>query len=594
MQDYTERRSEAAFTELVQRHIDLVYSAALRMVRDPHLARDVTPGAFVALAHNAPKLVAIPALEGWLHGTTRNLAANVVRTEVRRRNREQEAALMNEMLSTGTDANWEHIAPHLDEALSELSPPERDALMLRYFKNLDFHAVGAQLGVSDDAAQKRVSRAVERLRECFAKRGVTVGAGGLAIVISANAVQAAPVGLALTLSAAAFTGTAVTASTIIAATTKTIAMTTLQKTLVAATIAALAGMGIYETVQASRLHTQVQTLQKQQAPLTAQLQALQHEYDDLRSQLAAMTEENAQFKTGQKSTELLKLRSDVGLLRAENERLAQLFDAEFVRVEKDPIEMRAKHWLDRVKRLKAALAQMPEKSIPELKLLSDKTWLDIARNEGTASDPTYGADESFALLRKAAKEEFAKRLSRALREYANANANQLPPDTLALKSYFASPVEDAMLERYELLRAGELQSGEPLIAERAVVDEKSDTLFKIGANGLWFQGVGTSGLAFGNSSQTWTVNDPPLNVQAAWEAQSRRAEAELQQSLQKDLANEADDRDARILERAAKEHLATLTGQQPNSLHFSDLLPYLKTPTERAAFERLKQRHGDE
>jgi hypothetical protein len=271
-----------------------------------------------------------------------------------------------------------------------------------------------------------------------------------------------------------------------------------------------------------------------------------------------------------------------------------LFETELVRVEKDPTEMLAKRWLERVKRLKAKLAEMPEKSIPELKLLSDKTWLDIARSTGNFSDPAYGFDESFAHLRKAAKEEFGKRLSRALREYAKANGNQLPPDTMALKPYFASPVEDAMLERYEVLRTGELKPDEPLIAERAAVDEKHDTLFKIGATGLWFQGVGSGGMTFGNGSQIGTVNDLPLNVQAEREAQSRRDEEELQQSLRRDVESETDDLDARILERAAKELLAALNGRQPNDFSFSDLLPYLRTPTERAAWERLKQRHGDE
>ena len=197
--DYAERQSEAAFAALVQRYIDLVYSAAFRMVCDAHAAKDVTQSVFVALAQNARQLTDRPALAGWLHGTARNLAGKTIRSEVRRRAREQEAVVMNELLSAYPEANWEHIAPHLDEALSELSEPDRDAVLLRYFKNHDLRTVGATLGISDDAAQKRVSRAVERLREFFAKRGVTVSAGGLAVVISANAVQAAPVGLALTI-----------------------------------------------------------------------------------------------------------------------------------------------------------------------------------------------------------------------------------------------------------------------------------------------------------------------------------------------------------------------------------------------------------
>src|SRR5438046_4264975 len=91
---YAESRSEAAFAELVRRHVDLVYSAALRMVRDPHLAEDVAQGAFVALAQNARQLADHPVLCGWLHRTAQNLAANIVRSDVRRRAREEEAAAM--------------------------------------------------------------------------------------------------------------------------------------------------------------------------------------------------------------------------------------------------------------------------------------------------------------------------------------------------------------------------------------------------------------------------------------------------------------------------------------------------------------------
>ena len=313
LRDYTDRQSEAAFTELMRRHVDFVYSAALRMVCDAHLAEDVTQGVFVALAKNAWQLVDSPALEGWLHGTTRNLAANAVRGEVRRRNREQEAAVMNEILSTGADVSWEHIAPHLDDALGELNELDRDAVLLRYFKNHDLRTVGATLGISDDAAQKRVSRAVDRLREFFANRGVTVGASGLAVVISANAVQAAPVGLALTIStAAALTGTTL-ATTVTVTATKAIAMTALQKTLVTATIAALAGVGIYEARQASQLRHQVQTLHQQQVPLATQLQQLQNEHDDTTRLLASARDENERLNRN--TGELLRLRGEVASLR---------------------------------------------------------------------------------------------------------------------------------------------------------------------------------------------------------------------------------------------------------------------------------------
>lgn len=231
---------------------------------------------------------------------------------------------MNGMLSTDTDVGWEHIAPYLDEAMGELSEPERDALLLRYFKNHDFCAVGATLGISGDAAQKRVSRAVERLREYFSKRKITVGVGGLIALISGNAVQSAPVGLAMTISAAAIAGTAATTSTVIAATTKTIAMTTLQKTLVATTAAVLAGAGIYQAKQAHDARVEAQRLQQQQTPLVEQIQQLQSDFADATNRLAGLLAENSRLITNPNEAELLKLRGEVSLLRRDTQELPGL------------------------------------------------------------------------------------------------------------------------------------------------------------------------------------------------------------------------------------------------------------------------------
>ena len=134
LRDCTERWSEAAFAELMRRHVDLVYSAALRMVRDAHLAEDVTQAVSVASAQNGSQLKDRPVLSGWLHRTAQNLAANTVRSDVRRRAREQEAATMNQLLSPEPDAVWQHVAPHLDEALGELSESDRSAVFLRHFE----------------------------------------------------------------------------------------------------------------------------------------------------------------------------------------------------------------------------------------------------------------------------------------------------------------------------------------------------------------------------------------------------------------------------------------------------------------------------
>ena len=285
---YAERRSEAAFAELVRRHIDLVHSAALRMLNDPHLAKDVTQGVFIALAKDAGKLTDHPVLSGWLHRTARNIAAQTIRTEVRRRTREKEAAVMNE--SQESDAPWEEIAPQLDAALAELSEPDRDAVLLRYFENKPAQEMATILGISAEAAQKRVSRAVERLRENLAKRGLTAGTVGLAGIISANAVQAAPIGLATAISSASITGTVAIA--------KILAMTTIQKSLLAV-VAVLVGGLIYQSRQSSEarnevasLREHVKTFQRQQEETRTQnrqtSQASEGQADDSHAAFAVM------------------------------------------------------------------------------------------------------------------------------------------------------------------------------------------------------------------------------------------------------------------------------------------------------------------
>ena len=449
---YAERHSEAAFATLVQRYIDLVYSAAIRMVCDPHAAKDVTQSVFVVLAQNARQLTDRPTLAGWLHLTARNLAVKTIRSDARRRAREQEAAVMNELLSTHPDAGWEHIAPHLDEALGELNEPERDAVLLRYFKNHDLRTVGATLGISDDAAQKRVSRAVERLREFFAKRGVTVGASGLVVVISANAVQAAPVGLATAIS----TATVLAGKTIAAATTttavKTIAMTTLQKTLVGATLVAAVGIGIYEAQQASNLQSQVQKLLKQQAPLAGQIQQLQTERDETTRQLAALRADNERLNRN--SNELLKLRSEVALLRKQAVAVTSATAAD----ENEAMDAMLRDLNGKVKLIKQRLDEWPGKKTPELQLLGGLDWLNAVASREMDSDDA--CRKAMSELRYAAKSKFGKAVNEALEEFAKSNNEQLPSALSQLAPYLKPPV-DSWLQGYEIAKPGWVHPPEP-------------------------------------------------------------------------------------------------------------------------------------
>ena len=299
-----EEASEEAFAELVRRHLDLVYAAALRQVSDAHRAEDIAQTVFADLARKADALCRRPILISWLYTSTHYAAAKAIRTEIRRQAREQEAQTMQELLAHSTaEADWNQLRPILDSAVSELEEEDRSAILLRFFEGKTFADVGETLGLNEDAARKRVDRSLDRLHGLLAKRGVTSTAAALAAVLASQPVVAAPAGLAATTTAGALAAAQGNAVTFL----HLMSMTKAKIGIITAIIAAGAvGLVVQQQSNAKLRAENASLLQEQQA--AAQLRDENQRLAKDASELAALRHEHV---------ELVELRGTVATLRSQ-------------------------------------------------------------------------------------------------------------------------------------------------------------------------------------------------------------------------------------------------------------------------------------
>src|SRR5262245_29586823 len=341
LRDYFRSRCEASFSELVHRHVDLVHSTAQRIVRDMTLAEDVTQRVFLALAQHSARLQDRTSVTGWLHETARNLAINTVRSEERRRQREQETAAMNHRDTNDAEDLWGQIAPRLDEALAQLNAIERDVLLWRYFERRTAEQIGGRLGLTSEAAQKRVARALERLRGILAGRGLSAPTANLAALISTHAVQSAPAGLAANAITAA---TAASAAFPAASALQILMASTKVKLSVAALLAASVTTPLVLQYRANA------RLREQVAQLRAELAAPPP------AQPATASDASELERLRNEHSELLRLRGQVTQLRQQLASQPKIASKEAVRM---PADSRLAEEMENAKRLLAKSPEIP-------------------------------------------------------------------------------------------------------------------------------------------------------------------------------------------------------------------------------------------
>lgn len=410
---YVDEGSPRAFGDLVQRHLGLVLGAARRQLTVPHLAEDVAQRVFTLLAAKASRLNKNVILSGWLYRVTCRLVAETNRSEYRRQRREFESMAMNP--ETSPDETWCQISHLLDEAMGTLPQRDRDAVVLRYFENRSLREVGTALGASDDAAQKRIGRAMDRLRQFFDRHGHSVSVGALASAIGAGALETTTPAAAASIAGIALAGGAAKTASVLTLFT----MTHLKSILIGGASFITAAALTVQQLNINRLHREIRQLRSEQAEVA----------------VAPAVPASTHVET-HVDPEILRLRGEVAALQKLKPMLVRMRD-EITRLETELTA--AKH--------AAAVATREAEPQP----------IDPARE--------------IMKKRGIAKMIYVKQLVLGIHSYADKNGGQIPKtltEALAELTSDQSPGEpnespdpsDLSLDHYELVQQGNLRDNQ--------------------------------------------------------------------------------------------------------------------------------------
>lgn len=434
LREFCEQDSGDAFTAIVERHLDLVYSVAYRQVGgNEAFARDVSQEVFIALAREAGNLSKKVVLSGWLYRSARFIALDALRSETRRRKREQEAYLMNQDSGDDLEVNWDNARPVLDEAISELRESDRAAICLRFYEKRSFSEIGDQLGVSENTARMRVNRALEKLCGFMTNKGIRSTSMAVTTALAGQSAISAPLGLAASIANAAPVGVAMASGgsawgIIIAS------MNTTKFALGCASLLTLlaAGTALYhsQALDAANLELSAHRTQASDGL------ALDNRLLDLKAKIA------------EREVEL-------GALNSQKELANEPGPHGFTALE---MEYAIERWVSRVAKVVKFASSNEKYRIPELELLETSDWLKVVG--GQYADEfklETEADYRFmmARARALAKEKAIQPLSKAFNAYLKESGGSLPQYAHEIYEYANEAFDPAILDRYEPGKLGD-------------------------------------------------------------------------------------------------------------------------------------------